>query len=192
MNNIFSTNVYKEFDEEKKLYEERMKKNTFFVVNRICPDYEHLESRKAEEMAKLFTVDILNLLNICGLDMNMFEKSLLYKSGNFLDLVLDLHGRIYGYMKGARGPMNFTTLTAKLNNDDLIISDSNKTYKYTVDEHSLIYVNGKEIPNQWPFMSDKEIQDLMQELHDEAKQFGKRVRKLRIESEIASKDFISD
>ncbi len=118
----------------------------------------------------------LNILEKCGLNINEFKESSLYKSPRTNLMLQHIQGQIDGYDLSLidiwnkdvvrfdvelRQPIdehiNINNMQCIMINDSLIIRSGNLIYEYHKDEHCLIYLNGKVVVTYKKIMTEEEL-----------------------------------
>ena len=160
---------------------------------------------KLHEKRKEYVIALLVKNNI---DLDSFLKTHFYNNPNNYALIEHIYGKIKGYdfsntmkeyfnEKGYRYfrfeevntpngyVMDLDTLRIEFINNSLIISEQNVSYKYEVDEHCLIYLNGANLHIAEKILTEDEIRNSQQQLYDDLKSYRLR----RQSAEIGSIEF---
>jgi len=138
------------------------------------------------------------------IDIDEFTKSNIFNNPNRHDLIEHIYGQIKGYdfsnkieeslnrqnkrclkIVGCKKPngheMDLDTLKIYFVNKGLILKDKDAIYKYEIDEHCLIYLNGKYVIGQ-QIPTEEEIRKSRQQLHDDIKSSMARAHRDTIDS----------
>ena len=139
-------------------------------------------------------------------------RSHFYNNPNNYELIEHIYGKLKGYdfsytsksgtnERGARcfwfervetpngHVMDLNTLKIEFVNNSLIISDSKVSYKYDVDEHCIIYLNGENLHIAQKILTEDEIKYSQQKLYDDMKSLRKRHERDMLSSYEFSKEY---
>lgn len=138
---------------------------------------------------------ILNILEQSGLDMEALKDTWMYSCGRF-NYVLECIQNIidgFGFNKDGdrvlkRRPMDLSKAIFELSAGHIIIKTPRSTYDISVDEHQVIYVNGKDVlklrPMKTPQEEREEAQDFMESMRADRLAHERRMQR----SMIAARD----
>ena len=170
--------IEKQVEEEiqKKKEEEKAKHPRGWGICVIYSDpYAVYRKKRIDEIEKIYRENhTLKILAKCGLDINEFKKTWMGTCSRNDMLLGCVQDKIDGFDyddEGARIPnnknMNIKNMTISYEGDVLKISDGNNTYKFKVDEHQLIYVNGENVfeSSLNPIKTSEEERQALEDFH---------------------------
>jgi hypothetical protein len=141
-------------------------------------NFLEINNRKKEYEEKYRINYTLSLLKRCGLNIDKFKKTRMFKAGG-LSLLSCIQDKIDGFNYDEntnRVPnghvMNIDETKCVYKEGHLYLMDEAVLYDFRVDSHKIVYVNGENVLNSSGVLTSKEIkevEDSLQDLHDDMK-----------------------
>ena len=144
----------------------------------------------------------LNILEKCGLNIDEFKKSLLYKSAR-TDLMLEhIQGQIDGYdlslvdiwdnnivkfnvekREPIANHLDINNMQCTLTNNSIIIKSGDLVYEYHKDEHCLIYLNGEVVITKKKIKTEEELYKLEKNMYKYFEEVNKSLQQVMDKNE---------
>lgn len=155
---------------------------------------EEKRQQLREELHQKRKEYVITLLVKNNIDLDSLFKSHFYNNPNNYVLIEHVYGKLKGYdfsqsikeYFNGRGShcfrfemvetpngyvMDLDTLKIEFINNSLLITDQEVSYKYEVDEHCLIYLNGEKLNIGQKILTEEEIRRSERQLYDNLKSY---------------------
>ncbi len=154
-------------NEEVNSHLEKEKKSTkkTYWSNPLTEQLYRREKEKEYELVYRYN-HTLDLLVNCGIDIETFKESYMYKSHRFYILLRCIQDKIDGYNYDSDGNrisnkhiMDIDNTKCVYERGVLTINDGKVKYEFTMDNQQIIYVNGKNVLKLQPATHDEELEE---------------------------------
>ena len=169
-------------------------------------DLEEYEQRKSKEreLYELRRIYVLCFIENKGINLKEFFNSNFYKSENRKYLIENIYGKLNGYdftynvyskiingiscyeigkmQKDNSHKLDLDKVNVTLDNNILVISDSNVSYKYEVNEDGSILINGECLLFQMDVFINDKIRKYMKRIYNEFQSMSEKDAKTKIKA----------
>ena len=176
-------------DEIKEKKEQQANQTRVKVLDPDLLNLDKFRKKKVVEYEEVYRRNhTLRVLKKCGLDIEEFLKTWMGSCNRTNMLLGCIQDKIDGFDYNANGlrvrnhkKMNINSLKIGYQDDTLVIEDENNKYEFKVDEHQLIYVDGKkvfdlsEIPT-WE-ENNEDLEEFIEDMREDRLTHERRMQK---------------